>query len=109
MPRFIARPVGVTAFPWNGHLHELPESFRLAVRRHLVGGIIEVMTGDGVRACKHGDWIVAGPDGTFSVQRQATFETWFEEQPLPAVPPEQIDLSVASLTRSHKRKEITHA
>jgi hypothetical protein len=47
------------------------------VRGHKAGGIVEVMTGDGVRQCKHGDWVVAGPDGTFSVQRAATFETWF--------------------------------
>ena len=77
MPRYTARPLTVEAHQWTGHVAEWPESFRLAVRGHKVGGIIEVMTGDGVRQCKHGDWIVAGPDGTFTVQRAAMFETWF--------------------------------
>jgi hypothetical protein len=80
MPRFVAKPVIVTAFQYDGHLHLMPEAFRLAVRGHRAGGIIEVMTGDGVRQCKHEDWIVHGPDGSFSVQRNAMFETWFTEQ-----------------------------
>lgn len=77
MPRFVCLPVPIEAHQYNGHLHEWPEQFRLAVRGHKAGGIVEVMTGDGVRQCKHGDWVVAGPDGAFSVQRAATFETWF--------------------------------
>lgn len=79
MPRYIGRPVGVEAHQWTGHAHMLPDAFRLAIRAHRAGGIVEVMTGDGIRQCKHEDWIVAGPDGTFSVQRNAMFETWFEE------------------------------
>jgi hypothetical protein len=83
MPRYVAKPIIVTAVQYNGHVNEWPESFRLAVRGHRAGGIIEVMTGDGVRQCKHGDWIVAGPDGTFTRQSAATFETWFaEHQPI---------------------------
>lgn len=79
MPRYIARPVIIEAFPWSGHTHELPESFRRAVTRHLVGGMVEIMTGDGARQCRHDDWIVRGPDGQFSVLRAAAFETMFEE------------------------------
>ncbi|MGD0108360.1 MAG: hypothetical protein ABSC06_30625 [Rhodopila sp.] len=86
MPRFVARPIGITAVQWTGHTHMLPEAFRLAVCRHLVGGMIEIRTADGPRACKHEDWIVHGPDGTFSVVRGALFETWFEAlQPTPIV------------------------
>lgn len=85
MPRFVCLPVPIEAHQYNGHLHEWPEQFRLAVRGHKVGGIVEVMTGDGVRQCKHGDWVVAGPDGTFSVQRAATFETWFTPLLMPRV------------------------
>jgi hypothetical protein len=79
MPRFVARPVIVEAFQWTGHAHELPESFRMAIARHLVGGIVEVMTGDGARQCRHDDWIVRGPEGTFSVLRAAAFEAGYEE------------------------------
>jgi hypothetical protein len=79
MPRFVARPVQIEAHQWEGHTHELPESFRRAVTRHIMGGV-EIMTGDGARACKHYDWIVRGPDGQFSVVRAAAFETYFEEQ-----------------------------
>ena len=88
MPRFAARPIGVTAFQWTGHTHMLPEAFRLAVCRHLVGGMIEIRTGDGPRVCKHDDWIVHGPDGLFSVLRNAAFETMFEPQPQPQPQPQ---------------------
>jgi hypothetical protein len=78
MPRYTAKPVLVEAFPWQGHAHELPESFRMAITRHLVGGMVEILTGDGARQCRHDDWIVRGPDGQFSVLRAAAFETYFE-------------------------------
>jgi hypothetical protein len=84
----------------------LPESFRMAVRRHLVGGVIEVATGDGPRLCKHEDWIVHGPDGQFSVQRAAMFETWFEEAAAPPV--ETLQPTPASLPVK-RSKERTHA
>lgn len=110
MPRYIGRPVICEAWQWTGHAHMLPESFRLALRSHRVGGIVEVMTADGVRQCKHEDWIVAGPDGTFSVQRAALFETFFEPfQPVslsPAIPnPEPPAIPVK---RSVNRKEAVH-
>jgi len=105
MPRFIGKPVIVEAFQFEGHTHTMPESFRLAVRAHRVGGIIEVMTGDGVRACRHGDWLVHGPDGTFSVQRGALFETWFEAfQPTPTI----TDELPASPAKRQPRKESVH-
>lgn len=78
MPRFVARPLVVEAFQWLGHTHELPESFRLAITRHLPAGGVEVMTGDGARQCRHYDWIVRGPEGLFSVLRAAAFEASFE-------------------------------
>lgn len=79
MPRYIARPVVVEAYQWQGHAHELPESFRRAITRHLAGGIVEIATGDGARQCKHYDWIVRGPEGGFSVLRAAAFEAGYEE------------------------------
>jgi hypothetical protein len=99
MPRYVARPVQVTAFQYDGHTHEWPEAFRMAVRRHLPGGTVEIMTGDGLRPCKHGDWIMHTPDGQFSVVRDAAFETMFEPQrPAPAALPE-------AGKRLHTRKE----
>lgn len=79
MPRFVARPVIIEAFQWSGHTHELPESFRMAITRHLPGGMVEVRTGDGVRQCAHYDWIIRGPDGQFSVLKSAAFEFGYEE------------------------------
>lgn len=78
MPRFVAKPIVCEAFQWQGHTHELPESFRMAITRHLVGGMVEVMTGDGARQCKHYDWIVRGPEGQFAVVRAAAFEAGYE-------------------------------
>jgi hypothetical protein len=88
MPRFVARPVGVEAHLFDGHIHAMPESFRLAVRGFRGPGVIDVLTLDGLRQCRHGDWIVHGPDGQFSVHRAATFETYFEAvQAIPEQPP----------------------
>lgn len=94
MPRFVAKPTIVEAIQYDGHMSLMPESFRLTLRRHLADGTVEIMTGDGARACKYGDWIVHGPDGLFSVMRNATFEAMFTPhvvqeptpQPAPAVP-----------------------
>ena len=90
MPKFIAKPVGVEAFQFDGHTHMLPEDFRMAVRRHLPGGTVEVMTGDGLRPCKHGDWIMRGPSGDFSVVRNATFETMYTDYVPEAVKPGRV-------------------
>lgn len=78
MPRFIARPIIVEAFQFLGDIALMPEDFRRAVGRHLGGGITEVVTGEGVRPCRHSDWIVRGSDGTFSVIRDTNFEAAFE-------------------------------
>jgi len=77
MPRFQAKPVIVEALQFTGDIAQWPEQFRLAVRRHLPGGITEIVTGDGVRAIRFGDWVVHGPSGQFSVWREAEFETCF--------------------------------
>jgi hypothetical protein len=81
MPRFVARPVTVEAVLFDTDTAQWPESFRLAVRRFLPDGTIEIMTGDGARPCRHGDHVVRGPSGLFSVWHEADFETWFTEQP----------------------------
>lgn len=87
MPRFTALPVTVEAHQWAGHMHMLPEPFRIAIRTHRPGGMIEVMTGDGIRQCRHEDWIVRGPDGQFSVMRAAAFEAMYGPQEEPPAAP----------------------
>ena len=77
MPRFVAKPVVIEAWQFTGSIAFWPESFRLAVGRHLPGGLTEIMTGDGMRPVPAGAWIAHGPDGTFSVWRDAAFETMF--------------------------------
>lgn len=77
MPRFVANPVIVSCERFTGTIDQWPESFRLAVRRHLAGGITEIMTGDGVRPVRYGDWVVHGPDGLFTVWHESQFETFF--------------------------------
>lgn len=108
MPRFVARPVMVEAHQWTGHTHLMPEAFRLAVRGHRAGGIIEVMTGDGVRQCKHEDWIVHGPDGSFSVQRNAMFETWFAPV-VPAIEPVAQPTPIATPAARADTRRKAHA
>lgn len=103
MPRFIARPVIVEAHQYSGHTHDLPHAFQLAVLRHVVGGTIEVATGDGARPCKCGDWIVRGPDGQFSVMRAATFEAMFEQHVMAGAMPPLVLPKLAP--RSATRKE----
>jgi hypothetical protein len=85
MPRFVALPVTVEAYEWTGHLHMFPDAFRMAVRRQNHNGTVDVMTDDGLRSCRHGDWIVRGPNGDFSVLRGATFETMYQEHVPPVV------------------------
>lgn len=85
MPRFIARPVVVEAHPFLGDISQWPDAFRLAVVRHVPGGLTEIRTSDGTRPCRYGDWIVRGSDGTFTVMHEATFETMFEEHTAPIV------------------------
>ena len=77
MPRFVARPVLVEAFQFDGTTVGMPDAFRAALLRHLPNGTVEFMTGDGPRPCKYHDWIVRGPDGPFSVMREAAFEMMF--------------------------------
>lgn len=77
MSRFVARPITVEAVRFEGTISFWPESFRLAVRRHQPGGITEIFTGDGVRPVLFGNHVVRGPDGLFTVWREAAFETWF--------------------------------
>lgn len=93
MPRFVANPITVEAVAYDGHVHMMPEPFRMAVRRQLHGGHADVMCGGELRRCSHGDWIVRGPDGQFSVVKSATFEMLFTEQ-RPA--------------KSEKRKELAN-
>lgn len=79
MPRFVARPIVIEAHQFDGHTVAMPDAFRMAVRRQLADGTIDVMTGDGLRSCRYGDWIVHGPDGQFSVVRASTFEMMFAD------------------------------
>jgi hypothetical protein len=85
MPRFVARPVVVEACQFVSQSTQLPYDFRVAVKRMLANGTADVMTGDGMRVCKPGDWIMRGPDGTFSVVRDAVFEAMFQEHVPPVV------------------------
>lgn len=100
MPRFIARPVIIEAHQFDkGTIGQWPDSFRLAVRRRMPDGTVEIMTGDGARNCKHRDWVWRGPDGEFSVSREAAFEAMFDEH-VPAAEPDR---------RVTARKERTNA
>jgi hypothetical protein len=80
MPRFTTRTVHIAAHQFAGNTVDMPEAFRMAVRRHLNDGSIEVMTIDGLRPCRHTDWIVLGPSGTFSIWHAADFETFFADR-----------------------------
>lgn len=82
MPRFVARPITVSAEQFKGTISQWPESFRLAVIRHVPGGTTEVMTGDGVRPLRFSDWLVHSR-GVFTVWHEAAFEASFEERAEP--------------------------
>jgi hypothetical protein len=78
MARFVANPVIVEAVQYrSGDVACWPDEFRRALHRHIGGGRVEVTTGDGPRPLLDGDWVVHGPDGLFSVWREAAFEVWF--------------------------------
>lgn len=85
MPRFVARPVVVEAHQFLGAslTFAMPDAFRRAVVRFLPDGQGVVATGEGERSCVYGDWIMRGPDGSFSVVRAATFEAMFAQQAPP--------------------------
>lgn len=85
MPRFVARPVIVEAFQYDGTTVCMPDAFRLALLRHLPNGTVEFLTRDGPRPCKYHDWIVRGPDGQLSITREGVFEAMFE--PAVSTPP----------------------
>jgi hypothetical protein len=93
MPRYTTRPVQIEAVQWDGHMHMMSDAFRRSVLRHLPNGTVEIDTLDGPRPCKQGWWIVAGPDGAFSVMRAAAFDEMFapfvaeESTPQPAPEP----------------------
>lgn len=99
MARFVGRPVLVEAYQHRSGA--LPALFVPAVRRHLPKGGIEINTDQGPRPCMPGEWIVAGPDGSFTVMSDAKFETHFQVYgpPAPAV-----ETPVAA-ARAAKRKE----
>ena len=78
MPRFVARPYVVAAECFGGSIVLWPEEFRLAVVRHLGDGTIHIMTSDGARPCRYGDWVINGPAG-FEVVHRAPFEAMFAE------------------------------
>lgn len=98
MPRFVARPVVVEAHQYLGNVVAMPIDFRDAVRRYAHDGSVDIMSSDGLRCCRHGDWIVRGPTGEFSIQRVATFEKMFE----PHHPPPPV---VEAPTKRANRKE----
>lgn len=86
MARFVANPVIVEAVQYrSGDVACWPDEFRRALHRHIGGGRVEVTTGDGPRPLRDGDWVVHGPDGLFSVWREAAFEVWFALRVPPAV------------------------
>lgn len=88
MPRFTAKPFTVEAIQFDGDTGQWPESFRLALLRHLPGGVTEISTGDGPRPCRFSDWVVHGPGG-FSVVHDAAFEAMFSEvEPISLPDPE---------------------
>ena len=103
MARFIARPVQVEAFQYDGTTVCMPDAFRLALRRHLPNGTVEFMTGDGPRPCKYHDWVVRGPDGQLSVVRDATFEAMFA--PVETIPPPEA-LQPAPISKSRTKEKV---
>ena len=105
MPRFVARPVTVAAEQFTGTISFWPEQFRAAVVRHLPGGTTEIMTGDGVRPVRVGDWIVQ-IRGICTVWHEATFETFFEERVEEKEPADSaaFDKSKAAISRGLERK-----
>lgn len=98
MPRFVARSIIIEAVQNTGSIAEWPDPFRMAVVRYMPGGTIDVMTGDGARQCRYLDWMVRGPDGQFTVVRDAAFEAMFELHAEPEV----------AGRRAIPRKELTH-
>lgn len=91
MPRFIAKPIVVEAHQFDAAtVSAMPEAFRFAIRRHLPDGTVEVMTGDGLRICRHGNWIVRGTDGDFTVMRNRAFEALFEPHVVAPAPVKRV-------------------
>lgn len=80
MPRFIARPITVEAHQFTGDVALWPDPFRLVVRRH-GDGRTEILTLDGARPVRYGDFVMHGPGG-FSVVHEAEFEASFDPAPL---------------------------
>lgn len=83
MPRFVARPVVIEAHQWDGNAVLMPDDFRISLTPQPDGSAL-VHTLEGGRRATHGDWIMRGADGTFSVVRDGAFDTLFE--PWKAVP-----------------------
>lgn len=91
MPRFIARPISVEAYRFEGNIVLWPDEFRFVVTRHFGDGTISIATGDGARVCRYGDWVINGPNG-FEVVHAAPFEAMFAEA-VPVVPTPDPDAS----------------
>lgn len=96
MPRFTALPFVVEAHQWKGNVAPMPDEFRLGLSVSPDGRAL-VPTEDGLRPANHGDWIVRGSSGAFSVIHAAAFETMFQEQGL--LPEEPVK-------RAYNRREI---
>lgn len=97
MPRFVARPVVVEAYCWDGNSVGWPEDFRLVLATTPDGRAM-VQTADGVSVAKRDDWIVRGGDGMFVVVKAATFETTYGEMAAAEMPAK----------RSYTRRNDTH-
>lgn len=85
MPRFTGRPTIIEAHQFNGNANAMPDQFRMAVVRYHANGTADVMTGDGLRSCRSGDWIARGPSGQFMIWHDADFEAFFQEHEAPKV------------------------
>lgn len=99
MPRFIARPVTVEAYCWEGNGAMLPDDFRLAMSV-MPDGTARVSGVNGTsKTAQRGDWLVRGSDGLIVAMKAAAFEVAFEE-----ITAEPVD----RVKRPYNRKEHAH-
>ena len=110
MPRFVARPVVIEAHQWSGNAVLMPDDFRLSLTPQPDGSALVQTIGGGRRAL-HGDWVMRGSDGSFSVVRGGAFDDLFE----PLTPNPTLDLAPVSaplpvsVKRPYVRRNIPDA
>jgi hypothetical protein len=81
MPRFQSRTYIVEAHRYQGTTAEMPTSFAGAIRPSRTGTEAMVRSGDEIRPCFPGDWLVRGQSGRIDIVSNGEFEQRYEMMP----------------------------